>query len=173
MCRWNLYQGIYIKILLNAFILNPRPQMQSWKDKIGNFHAIWECQNSTQTTFSAKINISQVQLKDTINRVVLTGTGCPLTTHFLAFTLCLIGVNLGKMEKIGVNLGRMEKIERKIEWKTMFSTVWQTRENREEGKAGRKFSLPGSQIFFSQIGRKSLKRKCSLGTFTIMPSGIK
>ena len=163
MCRWNLYQGIYIKILLNAFILNPRPQMQSWKDKIGNFHAIWECQNSTQTTFTTKINRSQVQLKDTINRVVLTGTGCPLTTHFLAFTLCLVGVNLG----------RMEKIERKIEWKTMFSTVWQTRENREEGKSGRKFSLLGSQIFFCQIGRKSLKRKCSLGTFTIMPSGIK
>ena len=171
MCRWNLYQGIYIKILLNAFILNPRPQMQSWKDKIGNFHAIWECQNSTQTTFTTKINRSQVQLKDTINRVVLTGTGCPLTSHFLAFILCLVGVNLG----------RMEKIERKIEWKTMFSTVWQTmfstvwqmRENREEGKSGRKFSLPGSQIFFSQIGRKSLKRKCSLGTFTIMPSGIK
>ena len=66
-----------------------------------------------------------------------------------------------------------ENLGRKIEWKTMFSTVWQTRENREERKPGRKFSLPGPQIFSSQIGRKSLKRKCSLGTFIIMPSGIK
>ena len=46
-------------------------------------------------------------------------------------------------------------------------------ENREEGKSERKFSLPGPQIFSSQIKRKSLKRKCSLGTFTIMPSRIK
>ena len=81
----------------------------------------------------------------------------------MSFTLCLVWVNLGRMENIG----------RKIEWKTVFSTVWQTRENREEGKPGRKFSLTGPQIFSSQIRRKCLKRKCSLGSFTIMPYGIK
>ena len=84
-------------------------------------------------------------------------------TLMVTLTLCLVGVNLGRMENIG----------RKIEWKTVFSTVWQTRENREEGKPGRKFSPSGPQIFSSQIKRKSLKRKCSLDTFTIMPSGIK
>ena len=80
-----------------------------------------------------------------------------------SLTLCWVGVNLGRMENIG----------RKIKWKTMLSIVWQTRENRDEGKPRRKFSLPGPQIFSSQIGRKSLKRKCSLSTFTIMPSEIK
>ena len=41
----------------------------------------------------------------------------------------------------------------------MFSTVWQKKENGEEGKPGRKFSLPGPQFSSSQIERKRLERK--------------
>ena len=41
----------------------------------------------------------------------------------------------------------------------MFSTVWQKKENVEEGKPGRKFSLLGPQFSSSKIGRKRLKRK--------------
>ena len=59
-------------------------------------------------------------------------------------TLCLVGVKIG----------RMENRWRKIGWKTMFSTVWQKKENGEEGKPRRKFSLPGPQFSSSQIGRK-------------------
>ena len=71
-------------------------------------------------------------------------------------TLCLVGVNLGGMENIG----------RKIGWKTVFSTVWQKKENGKEGKPGRKFSLSSSQNSSSQIRRKRLERKCSHNTFT-------
>ena len=53
----------------------------------------------------------------------------------------------------------MENIRRKIGWKIVFSTVWQKKENGEEGKPERKFSLPGPQNSSSQIGRKILKRK--------------
>ena len=73
----------------------------------------------------------------------------PIAASILTLTLCLVGKNLG----------RMENIRRKIEWKIVFSTVWQKRENRKEGILGRKFSLLGPQIFSSQIGRKSRKRK--------------
>ena len=48
---------------------------------------------------------------------------------------------------------------RKIGWKTMFSIVWQKKTNGEEGKLGRKFSLPGPQFLSSQIRRKMLERK--------------
>ena len=58
--------------------------------------------------------------------------------------------------------------------KTVFFTIWQAEENRKGGKRGRKFSLPGPKISSSQIGRKSLERKCSHSTLTIIPhSGIK
>ena len=63
----------------------------------------------------------------------------------------------------------MENIEGKIEWKTLFSTVWEREENRESGKPGRKFSLPGPQISSPQIGKTKLMKK----TLSIMPSGIK
>ena len=53
----------------------------------------------------------------------------------------------------------MENIGRKIGWKKMFSTVWQKKENGEEGKPRRKFSLSGPQNSSSQIGRKMLQRK--------------
>ena len=39
------------------------------------------------------------------------------------------------------------------------NTVWQKKENGEEGKPGRKFSLSGPQFSSSQIGRKRLERK--------------
>ena len=60
----------------------------------------------------------------------------------------------------------MENIGRKIGWKTVFSTVWQKKENGKEGKPGRKFSLSSSQNSSSQIRRKRLERKCSHNTFT-------
>ena len=53
----------------------------------------------------------------------------------------------------------MENIRRKIGWKIVFSTVWQKKENGEEEKPERKFSLPGPQNSSSQIERKILKRK--------------
>ena len=67
----------------------------------------------------------------------------------------------------------MENIEGKIEWKTLFSTVWEREENRESGKLGRKFSLPGPQISSPQIGKKGLSGKLMKKTLSIMPSGIK
>ena len=67
----------------------------------------------------------------------------------------------------------MENIEGKIEWKTLFSTVWEREENREIGKPGRKFSLPGPQISSPQIGKKGLSGKLMKKTLSIMPSGIK
>ena len=51
-------------------------------------------------------------------------------------TLCLVRVNLGRMENMG----------RKMLRKTVFFTVWQVEENRKRGKLGRKFSLLGPQI---------------------------
>ena len=41
----------------------------------------------------------------------------------------------------------------------MFSIVWQKKENEEEGKLERKFSLLSPQFSSSQIGRKMLERK--------------
>ena len=52
----------------------------------------------------------------------------------------------------------------------MFSTIWQKKENGEEGKPRRKFSLPGPQFSSSQIGRKIWREKCCESTFTQIPS---
>ena len=71
------------------------------------------------------------------------------------FILCLVRVILG----------RMENIQRKSGWKTVFSTVWQKKENTEDGKLERKFSLLGPQILSSQIGRKIVGRKVDLWHF--------
>ena len=67
----------------------------------------------------------------------------------------------------------MENIEGKTETKTLFSTVWEREENRESGKSGRKFSLPGPQILSPQIGKKMLRGKLIKNTLSIMPFGIK
>ena len=71
---------------------------------------------------------------------------------------------------VGWNLGRMENVRKKMGWKTEFSSVWEWEENRGSGKPGRKFSLPGPQIFSSQIGRKSNDRKLPQCSFTVMLS---
>ena len=76
------------------------------------------------------------------------------------FTLCLVGVKIETMENIG----------RKIGWKTVFSTVWQKRENGEEGKPEIKFSLSSPQFSSSQIERKIWRGKCCESTFTQIPS---
>ena len=70
-------------------------------------------------------------------------------TRLPSLALCLVGAKIGRMENRG----------RKIGWKTVFSTVWQKKENREEEKPRRKFSLLGPQFSSSQIGRKMLERK--------------
>ena len=53
----------------------------------------------------------------------------------------------------------MENRGMKIGWKTVFSTVWQKKENAEDRKPGRKFSLLGPQFSSSQIRRKIVERK--------------
>ena len=67
-------------------------------------------------------------------------------------TLCLVGGIIGRMENNGW----------KMVWKTVFSTVWEAKENREDGKFGRKFSFRTHQFFSSQIGRKTVERKLLL-----------
>ena len=69
-----------------------------------------------------------------------------------SFTLCLVGGIIGRMENNGW----------KMVWKTVFSTVWEAKENREDGKSGRKFSSRTHQFFSSQIGRKTVERKLLL-----------
>ena len=69
-----------------------------------------------------------------------------------AFTLCLVG---------GI-IGRMENNRWKLVWKTVFFTVWEAKENREDRKSGRKFSSRTHQFFSSQIGRKTVERKLLL-----------
>ena len=72
-----------------------------------------------------------------------------ILAYLFSLTLCLVGVKIERMENIG----------RKIRWKTVFSIVWRAKENADDGKPRRKFSLPGSQSASSQIGRKIVKRK--------------
>jgi len=59
----------------------------------------------------------------------------------------------------------MENRRRKIGWKILFSTVWLGKENGEEGKPGRKFSLPSPHFLSSQFGRKRLERKLNAQHF--------
>ena len=46
--------------------------------------------------------------------------------------------------------------------KIVFFTVWEAKENREDGKFGRNFSSQTRQFFSSQIGRKTVERKLLL-----------
>ena len=69
-----------------------------------------------------------------------------------AFTLCLVR---------GI-IGKMENNRWKMVWKTVFFTVWEAKENREDRKSGRKFSSRTHQFFSSQIGRKTVERKLLL-----------
>ena len=63
---------------------------------------------------------------------------------------------------VGGIIGRMENNGWKMVWNTVFSTVWEAKENREDGKSGRKFSSRTHQFFSSQIGRKIVERKLLL-----------
>ena len=49
----------------------------------------------------------------------------------------------------------MENSGWKMVWKIVFSTVWEAKENREDGKSGRKFSSRTHQFFPSKIRRKT------------------
>ena len=82
------------------------------------------------------------------------------TIYELFFTLCLVGLILERMENIGKKNGQ----------KTVFSTVWQRVKNTEEGKLGRKFSLPGHKFHPPKSGGKLWREKCSHGQITEMPS---
>ena len=112
--------------------------------------------------FSVKFRMCLLEffLKERERRNKHNFEGLRVCQKFPTLTLCLVGWNLGRIENIG----------RKIGQKTEFSSVWEQIENRKGGKPGRKFSLPGPQIFSSQIGRKSHERKLPHCTFTIMPS---
>ena len=77
-----------------------------------------------------------------------------------SLTLCLVRVILERMENIG----------RKSGWKTVFSTVWQRVKNTEDGKPGRKFSLPSHKSHPPKSGGKLWREKCSHNQITEMPS---
>ena len=76
----------------------------------------------------------------------------PYLHHTL--TLCLVGLKIGRMENRG----------RKIGWKTVFSTVWQKKENIEEEKSGRKFS-PGPTILIFPNREENCGEKSGLMAF--------
>ena len=56
----------------------------------------------------------------------------------------------------------MENNGWKMVWKTVFSTIWEAKEKREDGKSRRKFSSRAHQFFSSQIARKTVERKLLL-----------
>ena len=89
---------------------------------------------------------------------------------YVQLKTCLLPLRTLTLCLVWVKIGRMENIRRKIGQKTVFSTVWQKKENGEEGKPGRKSSLPGPQFSSSQIGRKIWREKCCESTFTQIPS---
>ena len=82
------------------------------------------------------------------------------TIYELFFTLCLVGLILERMENIGKKSG----------WKIVFSTVWQRVKNTEDGKLGRKFSLPGHKFHPPKSGGKLWREKCSHSQIIEMPS---
>ena len=55
----------------------------------------------------------------------------------------------------------MENKGRKIGWKTVFFTVWQKKENAEDGKPERKFS-PGSTIYILPNREENCGEKSAL-----------
>ena len=107
-----------------------------------------------------QLGIFQQQSQNIIDSELLDETVHKKFQRQQSLTLCLVGVKIERTENIG----------RKRGWKTVFSTVWQIRENGEEGKLGRKFSLLGPKFSSSQIGRKIWRGKCRESTFTQIPS---
>ena len=69
-----------------------------------------------------------------------------------------------------MKIGRMENRETKIGWKMLFSTIWLGKENKEERKFRRKFSLSDPHFLSSQIGRKIWEERCFHSTITQIPS---
>ena len=63
--------------------------------------------------------------------------------------VCLVGRIIGRMENFGWKMG----------WKTVFSTVWEAKENWDGWKMGWIIFHPGPQLFSSQIGRKTVGEK--------------
>ena len=91
----------------------------------------------------------------------------PLPHAFISLTLCFVGGIIRRMENNGW----------KMVWKIVFSTVWEAKEKREDGKLGRKFSSLAHQFFSSQIGRKTMERKLLLpwnytNAFSHLPSSL-
>ena len=84
---------------------------------------------------------------DEPSRVAIQEVVLRLTVNFCflpSLKLCLVGMKTG----------RMKNRERKILWKMKFSTVWLGKENGEDRKPKRMFSLPSPHFLSSQIGRK-------------------
>ena len=70
-----------------------------------------------------------------------------------------------KLYLFGMKIGRMEnRVENAI------FTVWFGKENREERKLERKFSLLGPHFLSSQTGRKIWEEKCFHSIITQIPS---
>ena len=84
----------------------------------------------------------------------------PLPHAFISLTLCFVGGIIRRMENNGW----------KMVWKTVFSTVQEAKEKREDGKLRRKFSSRAHQFFSSQIGRKTVERKRSHYAIIGLPS---
>ena len=64
----------------------------------------------------------------------------------------------------------MENFGWKMGCKTVFSTVWEAKENWDGWKMGWIIFHPGPQLFSSQIGRKTMERKRSHCAITGLPS---
>ena len=69
-----------------------------------------------------------------------------------------------------MKIEKVENREWKIEWKMLLSTILLEKENREERKLERKFSLLGSHFLSSQTGRKIWEEKCFHSIITQIPS---
>ena len=69
-----------------------------------------------------------------------------------------------------MKIEKVENREWKIEWKMLFSTILLEKENREERKLERKFSLLGPHFLSSQTGRKIWEEKCFHSIITQIPS---
>ena len=77
-----------------------------------------------------------------------------------SLTVCLVGRIIRRMENFGWKMG----------WKTVFSTIWEAKENWDGWKMGWIIFHPGPQLFSSQIERKTMERKRSHCAITGLPS---
>ena len=71
---------------------------------------------------------------------------------------------------VGMKTGRMENRERKIGRKILFSTVWLGKENGEDIKPGRNFSLPSPHLNREEkLERKVLSQHFYTNTLFLFP----